>query len=109
MDRRSFLRGLVVSAIGSELVVRASPQEIELFGKSAPVSVAADFPISNLQPGQLVFNHEGRVLGILTEVVMSHEPIEFHSTYDHEQKFIRGPVRVEFRGVMTGVAQTFVK
>lgn len=86
MTRRLFL-GTVASAAGASMVVQASEADIAQYARGMPVAVqdTPNIPAhGNFAPpeevGQMVFDHKGRVIGVIVGV----EQREAEQTYIEE-------------------------
>lgn len=81
--RRQFLVGVVAAAVGNELVVQATPDEVALFSRDTRVSTAP-VPISDWHD-VMVYNRNGVAIGQIVQVTASAPMSDMTSAQDQFQ------------------------
>jgi len=59
MERRHFLKGIVASAVGSTLIVEASPEDVARFGKADPLVAEK----ASARSDDRIYDRYGRAIG----------------------------------------------
>jgi len=107
MNRRSFLTGTLMAGVSAGTALfTATPSEVEAFGRPliGPVTLMDRMPLpdSIVQAGELVFNHQGKPIGVIEQVTVSRGLIESHAFDSPYTQGVTGHISVEYRVIGTG-------
>jgi hypothetical protein len=107
MNRRSFLTGtLMAGAAAGTALFTATPSEVEAFGRPliGPVTLMDRMPLpdSIVRAGELVFNHQGKPIGVIEQMTVSRNLIESHTFGSLYTQDVPGLTGVEYRVIGTG-------
>jgi len=118
LSRRGFLTGtLMAAATAGTALLTATPEEIQAFGKPlvGPVRVMQPDPIpivADMRPmgeaGEFVYNHKGDIIGVISEMTVTREPIDVTSYGMDWRAYRSGLLEVRYTVVGTGFAQVKV-
>jgi len=100
ISRRNFLTGLVGAAVGTELVVKASVEDVQRFATAKQVNVIKpDVPgwvaSGQYQPypvhvGETLFNAAGRPVGVVSDLMAHREQYDVTSHNDTVDRYVLG-------------------
>jgi len=108
LGRRGFLQGIVSGLAGAGLIVQATPAEVAQFATGQPVQMSetiTPMPDASIGVGEFVFDHRGRIIGIIVDAIASREMIDITSMGDTTFKGLPRPTVIEYRVRTAGVAQ----
>lgn len=114
MDRRNFLKGAFGGVTAAGLIVAATPAEVEAFASGLKpdqtLVVPESVPVPTVLPeiGEMLFNHKGEPVAILSRLHMDRDMISIGADRNGFEAFAPGAMRIKMEAIAHGPVWTKV-